>query len=112
MLEAHPDRERLRAMFNERFVCATITAGEPIKCWGIMFEQLGDFVPLWTETADEWQAVMEELGQLLSTGLMDGEVKTAVEATEHNTPPEAWVALAYYRLTGERLERPSDFVKE
>lgn len=68
-----------------------------------------EFLPLWCE---DWDFVLAEFGKPAETnGLVPSETNTAVEATEINTPPEAWVALAYFRLTGQR-QNDSEFVKE
>lgn len=104
---------------KSRFVRLLIDTGHSVfvECWGILLEAASalpvgrdSFLPLWAPTADAWQSVIEEFGvELDPAGLMDTEVKTAVDAGKCDTPDAAWAALAAFKLTGTRM---SDFVKE
>lgn len=89
-----------------RFVWLEVKCGEPVGCWGLLWDDLMEFVPLWTRNAEDWDAVIHEIGSTESCGLMDTEVKTAIDGEHEDaaTTPEAWAALAHYRLTGERLK--------
>ena len=87
------------------FVRVMIDVGDPEgrkykPCWG-MTGTTRDFIPLWCE-ADARDQIDNELGELLQpSGLLDTEYASITEADDTNTPPEAWAALAYYRMTGK-----------
>lgn len=92
---------------------AVILCGDQhVQCWGLWKSE--GLIAIWTSTADEWRAVLEEMGMdACPGGLLSQEKSLMTDADDSSTPPEAWAALARYRLTDQRGPlTTSDFVKE
>jgi hypothetical protein len=93
---------------DERFVRVMVNSGdeEPTPMWGLAKTSLVSmeiirFCPVYC--ADP-ETITNEFGKYTDSdgylgSLLPEEMRSVVEADENNTPDEAWVALAKWKLT-------------
>lgn len=85
---------------TERFVRVTVC---DTFIWGISNDRFSARFPEFTPCyCRDWALVEAEFGDPILNApamLTNDEIATIVEADENNTPDEAWVALAKWKLT-------------